>query len=311
MFTEAALNLDVVDNLERYHKTSERFSHILNAGNPIFLHHYVPKVKFNTPQLNSPLAQLVYNKNKRSAFFNKTDAGKLLVAIDELLYEMKLTNEYKEYNVNATIGRVRLSHRQLAFMETGERYNIPHDDVKNFYKNLADALKVFRAEKPKGTEYPFATSLHKRKGLVEESMMLVTTYGNCSHDTPVSFLRYVQSPNGGKLIFHYGNSEMYLSSKHMPGVNWVEFINTLFMAVQELDGKINKDYFNFIFKEDPILGSYNTYLSLRRSSGTTWLTLNTDLIPTNNKVMFMVNEDNYEHLKTFLGGVLYFLRDRN
>lgn len=314
MLTEAALNLDVVDNLERYHKTSDRFSHILNAGNPIFLNHYVPKVKFNTPQLNTPLAQFVYNKTKRSALFNKTDAGKILKAIESLLFDLERKGNkgpYEEYNINTTIGRIRLSTRQLAFMDTGERYGIPSGDIVAFYENLAEALTVFRTDKPKGTPYPFATSVHMREGLREESMMLVTTYGDQSHDTPPSYLRYVHSERSDKLMMRYGNTELYINSSRVREMKWIDFIAGLFTTLQDLDGRLDESSLNFIFKEDPILGKYNTYVSVMNQPGTKWLTINTDMAPTNNKVMFMINEDNYEHLKTFLGGVLYFLRDRS
>lgn len=301
------LNMFDGDNLESYHRTAKRGMVVLNTANPIFLVHYYPTVKSNIDKLNSPLAQFVYNKNKRSAFFNFTDAGKMLAVLNELNDNLARFPG-KEYTAQTSIGRVRFTARFVWFMENGERYHIPQNEASSFYRNLLGGLAEFRANKTKGTLYPFYTAELDIDNKHEEVMMLVTHHGDPRHDVPVSFLRYVQSGRTGKLTLRYGRTELFWSSTHISGMSWLTFIETLYTSLERIENDLDKDQLYLLFPKHPVLKKYNTYISTMQSFGKTWLTINTDMAPTNNKVMFMVDETNFDHLLTFIGGVKYFLQ---
>lgn len=309
MSTYELVNLNMFDgdNLESYHRTAKKGMVVLNTTNPIFLLHYHPTVKSNVDKLNSPLAQFVYNKNKRSAFFNFTDAGKMLAVLNEL-NENLARFPGKEYTAQTSIGRVRFTARFVWFMENGERYHIPQNEAPSFYRNLLGGLAEFRANKTKGSPYPFYAGELDIDGKHEEVMMLVTHHGDFRHDVPVSFLRYVHSGKAGKLTLRYGNTELFWASYNIEGMPWIKFVEHLHSELLNISKNLDGDNLYFIFKQHPALKKYNTYISTMQSFGKTWLTINTDMAPTNNKVMFMVDEVNMDHLLTFIGGVKYFLQ---
>lgn len=309
MSISTAVNLNSFDEngLESYHHTSHRVVCILNTTNPIFLIHYHPTVRSSIDKLNSPLAQFNYNKNKRSAFFTFGDAGKMIASLNDLISGLKMFPD-KEYTVSTTIGRIRFTSRYMLFMENGERYHIPHEEANSFYTNLVGSLINFRETKPKGTEYPFAALDNYVNGKHEQTMFLVTHHGDRRHDVPMSFLRYTHVGNVGKLTLRYGRTELYWSSTHVSGMSWLEFIETIHAGLEKINKDLDKDQLYLLFTKHPILKKYNTYISTMRSFGTVWVTINTDMSPTNNKVMFMADETNFDHLRTFIGGIKYFLQ---
>ncbi|QYN80100.1 hypothetical protein PQD71_gp226 [Kosakonia phage Kc263] len=311
MSIATAVNLNSFDGdtLESYHRSAKRITRVLNTTNPIFLIHYHPTVRSSTAKLNTPLAQFNYNKNKRSAFFNFTDAGKMITELNHLLSGIKMFPE-KDYTVTTSIGRIRFNCRQMWFLDNGERYNIPHDEVNSFYTNLIGSLVNFRETNPKGTDCPFHTTEVYTNGKREQTMFLVTHHGDHRHDVPMSFLRYVQNGDSGKLTLRYGRTELFWASNHISGMTWLEFIETLHASLEKLEDNLDKDHLHLLFTKHPILKKYNTYISTMQSFGKIWLTINTDMAPTNNKVMFMVDQTNFDHLRTFIGGVKYFLQDR-
>jgi hypothetical protein len=183
-----------------------------------------------------------------------------------------------------------------------------------------DALNAFitnRGDFPpaKKFEYPLQTGSVYRNGVTTDSMFNLTHHGDESYGQVPSFLRYVHSTDGrgGQLTLQYAQTQLHIGTSHTRGVDWLSFVTRLRNAVRDAGSIFDKDcsVVNVPFyKDHPVLGHYNCYVSAVKYVRGITLTINTDLSHLNSKVSLTIQKDNYDQLVTFLTAITIYLEKK-
>lgn len=308
-FTQRFRNLD--DDMDIFHGTSLRTSHVVATQNLLLLNCYYPTRKFDNPRMNEPLCQFVYNKGRRTPFMTMADVTVLINDVERLLGLGRET----EVTTRLSIGSVRVSDQQIWFMESGERYRNPEKRrAGDFVRAIIKVLTAFLEKE--GEEYPLFSESRFCDGVTQETMLLVTHHGDLSYGQVPSFLRYKQSTNGegGELTLQYGQLQVHLNEGHARGVQWKHFLSTFSQGLTNVVEKVkdgSKSHTERLFADHPVLGKYNIYISMIREYRGTSIIISSDLSCMNSKVSFVVEGSNLDTLKHFIDAVIIYLEKQN
>lgn len=292
--------------IDKFHYTSLRNNAVISQSNLLILASYLPTVEFETKKFNQPLAQLLFNRGKSTQLFTRHDAYKLSQVVYRIKEDCKMFPESVGHE-ELSFGRIEVNSRYIRFVNTGEKYNAPMNDI-GWLALLHGALLKFISSDNKMEKYPFSTLSGYRNGVTTNSMFQLTHHGDESYGQVPSFLRYVHATDGkgGQLTLQYAQTQLHIGTSHTRGVNWLAFVSKLRQAIVDAGSIFEKDCHAVnipFYKDHPVLGVYNCYVSAIKHARGITLTINTDLSHLNSKTSLTINKENYGQLVTFLTAV--------
>lgn len=308
-----ALRNNVDDQLEVFHGTSVRKTHVVMTGNVLLLNCYYPTREFDSPKMNGPICQFTYGRGKRSPFLNQSDVRMLIEALVSLNDHITRGHEHTEMGHRLSFGEIKVSDKHLWFINNGERYRNNHRTPGVFVENIISALKAFLQEK--GEEFPFSSTSKYEHGVTTDTMFLLTHHGDTSYGQIPSYLRYIHSTDGkgGELTLQFGQLQLHLNEGHTRGVSWKHFLAELSKGLDNVAKAIedgSKGHTERLYSDHVVLGKYNCYVSMIKEYRGTFVVISTDLSCTNSKVSFVVEGDNLSQLKTFIKAVVIYLEKK-
>lgn len=299
--------------LDVFHGTSKRTNHVISFSNPFVLNCFYPTQEFTPEKFNQPLAQFVFNRNKRSNFFTKEKARVMLIGIKGFINRVQ---DNPDITVTVEIDylqRMRLSAKGIQFEPNVERYNTFSDNPVKFAEKICTALEAFIGEK--GEEFPIECDKTYANGVTTQTMFLLTQHGDRGYGQSTSFLRYVDSTNGkgGFLTLQYGSTQIHIGEGNTRGISWKHFIEEISNGLDKLQNVYNnggKDHLVRLYDNHLILGKYNFYVSLITEYRGSFITISSDLMPINNKINFIIEKDNLDALVRFLKAISIYLGNK-
>lgn len=308
-----ALRNNIDDQLEVFHGTSVRRTHVVMTGNVLLLNCYYPTREFDSPKMNAPVCQFTYGRGKRSPFITRHEARTLIVGLTGLNDRIKRGHEQTEMGHRLSSGDIKVSDKHLWFINNGERYRNNHRTPGVFVENIISALKAFVDEK--GEEFPFSSTSKYENGVTTDTMFLLTHHGDMSYGQIPSYLRYVHSTDGkgGELTLQFGQLQLHLNEGHTRGVSWKHFLAELSKGLDNVAKAIEDDskgHTERLYEDHVVLGKYNCYVSMIKEYRGTFVVISTDLSCTNSKVSFIVEGNNLSQLKTFIKAVVIYLEKK-